>query len=159
MLVTHLLTSVCKSICIAWIRCLCGKISMRPKMLQPQFCDGFLQALVQVQVMARTICMQFEGNWTPVTDIVVDKVGKYAYVIGSPHDAAATPVVMDVVLDVRTKVPLSSACCSSCIHFACWVSYRHAATGCCASGHSQHAVRSICTDPYLCVKLILASKS
>ena len=48
--------------------------------------------------------MQFEGNWTPVTDIVVDKVGKYAYVIGSPHDAAATPVVMDVVLDVRTKV-------------------------------------------------------
>lgn len=57
--------------------------------------------------------MQFEGNWTPVTDIVVDKVGKYAYVIGSPHDAAATPVVMDVVLDVRTKVPLPSACCSS----------------------------------------------
>lgn len=50
--------------------------------------------------------MQFEGNWTPVADIVVDKVGKYAYVIGSPHDAAATPVVMDVVLDVRTKVPL-----------------------------------------------------
>lgn len=48
--------------------------------------------------------MQFEGNWTPVTDIVVDKVGKYAYVIGSMHDAAATPVVMDVVLDVRTKV-------------------------------------------------------
>ncbi|KAL3144165.1 hypothetical protein ABBQ32_003949 [Trebouxia sp. C0010 RCD-2024] len=47
---------------------------------------------------------QFEGNWTPVADIVVDKVGKYAYVIGSPHDAAATPVVMDVVLDVRTKV-------------------------------------------------------
>ena len=56
-----------------------------------------------MQVLARTICMQFEGNWTPVTDIVVDKVGKYAYVIGSPHDAAATPVVMDVVLDVRTK--------------------------------------------------------
>ena len=48
--------------------------------------------------------MQFEGNWTPVTDIVVDKVGKYAYVIGSIHDTAATPVVMDVILDVRTKV-------------------------------------------------------
>ena len=59
-----------------------------------------------MQVLARTICMQFEGNWTPVTDIVVDKVGKYAYVIGSPHDAAATPVVMDVVLDVRTKVQI-----------------------------------------------------
>ncbi|KAK9808775.1 hypothetical protein WJX72_003363 [[Myrmecia] bisecta] len=58
----------------------------------------------QQQVLARTICMQFEGNWTPVTDIVVDKVGKYAYIIGSPHDVAATPVVMDVTLDVRTKV-------------------------------------------------------
>lgn len=57
-----------------------------------------------VQVLARTITMQFEGNWTPVTDIVVDKVGKYAYVIGSIHDTAATPVVMDVILDVRTKV-------------------------------------------------------
>ena len=54
--------------------------------------------------------MHFEGNWTPVTDIVVDKVGKYAYVIGSPHDAAATPVVMDVVLDVRTKVLLPFCC-------------------------------------------------
>jgi len=63
-----------------------------------------------MQVLARTICMQFEGNWTPVTDIVVDKVGKYAYVIGSPHDAAATPVVMDVVLDVRTKVPIHTQC-------------------------------------------------
>lgn len=70
--------------------------------------------MVHIQVMARTICMQFEGNWTPVTDIVVDKVGKYAYVIGSPHDAAATPVVMDVVLDVRTKVNLPSASCSLC---------------------------------------------
>ncbi len=63
-----------------------------------------------MQVLARTICMQFEGNWTPVTDIVVDKVGKYAYVIGSPHDAAATPVVMDVVLDVRTKVQMHILC-------------------------------------------------
>lgn len=54
--------------------------------------------------------MQFEGNWTPVTDIVVDKVGKYAYVIGSIHDTAATPVVMDVILDVRTKVPSEEHC-------------------------------------------------
>ena len=71
-----------------------------------------------VQVLARTICMQFEGNWTPVTEIVVDKVGKYAYVIGSPHDAAAMPVVMDVVLDVRTKVLLGR-----CARFQCpWFS-------------------------------------
>lgn len=45
--------------------------------------------------------MQFEGNWTPVDDIVVDKVGKYAYTI---DNSAVTPVVMDVSLDIRTKV-------------------------------------------------------
>jgi hypothetical protein len=57
------------------------------------------------QVKARTICMQFEGNWTPLVDIVVDKVGKYAYVIGPPHDVGGRlPIVMDVTLDVRTKV-------------------------------------------------------
>ncbi|KAK9809768.1 hypothetical protein WJX73_004442 [Symbiochloris irregularis] len=58
----------------------------------------------QLQVLARTIHMQFQGNWTAVTDIIVDKVGKYAYTIGSPHDTAITPMVMDVTLDVRTKV-------------------------------------------------------
>ena len=57
-----------------------------------------------LQVVARTLHMQFQGNWTPVTDIIVDKVGKYAYIIGSPHDTAITPIVMDVTLDVRTKV-------------------------------------------------------
>ena len=62
------------------------------------------------QVMARTISMQFEGYWTPVSDIVVDKVGKYAYIIGSPHDTAITPVVMDVTLDVRTKVSTPMLC-------------------------------------------------
>ena len=56
------------------------------------------------------ISMQFEGNWTAVTDVIVDKVGKYAHLIGSPHDSAVTPVVMDVSLDVRTKVCPASAC-------------------------------------------------
>ena len=51
--------------------------------------------------------MQFEGNWAAVADVIVDKVGKYAHVIGSPLDTASTPVVMDVSLDVRTKVGLS----------------------------------------------------
>ena len=58
----------------------------------------------QQHVTARTICMQFEGNWSPVQDIIVDKVGKYAYTIGSHHDRSVTPVVMDVSLDIRTKV-------------------------------------------------------
>lgn len=57
----------------------------------------------QQHVDARTICMQFEGNWRPVTDIIVDKVGKYAYAIGS-KETALTQVVMDVALEIRTKV-------------------------------------------------------
>ena len=69
----------------------------------------------QQQVSARTICMQFEGNWTPVTDIIVDKVGKYAYTIGSPHDTSVTPVVMDVSLDIRTKVTILYPEATSCI--------------------------------------------
>ncbi len=83
---------MCKFACSYKLFCILGELTW--------------QESAHMQVMARTICMQFEGNWTPVTDIVVDKVGKYAYVIGSPHDAAATPVVMDVVLDVRTKVQM-----------------------------------------------------
>ena len=62
----------------------------------------------QQHVTARTICMQFEGNWSPVQDIIVDKVGKYAYTIGSHHDRSVTPVVMDVSLDIRTKVRFSA---------------------------------------------------
>ncbi len=42
-----------------------------------------------------------------MSDIVVDKVGKYAYTIGSPHDTTVTPVVMDVTLDIRTKVRIA----------------------------------------------------
>lgn len=70
----------------------------------------------QQPVSVRTICMQFEGNWAPVTDIVVDKVGKYAYSIGSAHDTAITPVVMDVSLDIRTKA--SPAHLPACTRFS-----------------------------------------
>jgi hypothetical protein len=58
---------------------------------------------VAVQVSARTICMQFEGHSTAVSDIVVDAVGKYAYTISSPH-TEELPVIMDVALEERTKV-------------------------------------------------------
>jgi hypothetical protein len=54
--------------------------------------------------MARTINVQFAGNWAPVVDVVIDKVGKYAYTMGLPNDPRTTPVIMDVSLDVRTKV-------------------------------------------------------
>ena len=55
--------------------------------------------------------MQFEGNWKTIQDVIVDKVGKYAYVNGSSHDNLSVPIIMDVSLDIRTKVcpwPLSA---------------------------------------------------
>jgi hypothetical protein len=62
---------------------------------------------VAAQVSARTICMQFEGHSTAVSDIVVDAVGKYAYTISSPH-TEELPVIMDVALEERTKVTVVS---------------------------------------------------
>ena len=59
-----------------------------------------IQQRLGLQVTARTISMQFEGNWATVADVIVDKVSKYAHVIGSPVDTASTPVFVDV----RTKV-------------------------------------------------------
>lgn len=53
--------------------------------------------------------MQFDGNWTAVEGVVVDKLGKYAYAIPGLGGAPATPFILDVALDVRAKVypPLS----------------------------------------------------
>ena len=53
--------------------------------------------------------MQFEGHSTTVADIVVDAVGKYAYAVGSPH-AGELPVIMDVKLEERTKVWVTTLC-------------------------------------------------
>ena len=54
--------------------------------------------------------MQFEGNWNTIQDVIVDKVGKYAYVNGSSHDNTSTPIIMDVSLDIRTKVRPAAYC-------------------------------------------------
>ena len=54
--------------------------------------------------MARTIHIQFEG-WASVADVVVDKIGRYAYIVeGAARDAAPMPVIIDVHLNVRAKV-------------------------------------------------------
>jgi hypothetical protein len=48
--------------------------------------------------------MHFDGNWTAVEDIVIDKLGKYAYAIPGTSGSPATPFILDVALDVRAKV-------------------------------------------------------
>lgn len=37
---------------------------------------------------------------------MIYQVGKYAYAIGNLSDGAVTPIILDVALDVRTKVCL-----------------------------------------------------
>ena len=59
------------------------------------------------QVLGRTLSLQFDGNWTAVEGVVVDKLGKYAYAIPGVGGAPATPFILDVALDVRAKVCLS----------------------------------------------------
>ena len=60
------------------------------------------------QVLGRTLSLQFDNNWTAVEDVVVDKLGKYAYAIPGVGGAPATPFILDVALDVRAKVSSSS---------------------------------------------------
>ena len=48
--------------------------------------------------------MSFHGNWTAVEDIVIDKLGKYAYAIPGISGGPPTPFILDVALDVRAKV-------------------------------------------------------
>ena len=60
--------------------------------------------LCVLQVLGRTLSMQFDGNWTAVEGIVVDKLGKYAYAIPGIGGGPATPFILDVALDVRAKV-------------------------------------------------------
>ncbi len=80
-----------------WARTLSTRSALLTRFHETKRCD------LAAQVSARTICMQFEGHSTTVSDIVVDAVGKYAYAIGSPH-TLELPVIMDVALEERTKV-------------------------------------------------------
>jgi hypothetical protein len=55
--------------------------------------------------------MQFDGNWMAVEDIVIDKLGKYAYAIPGISGGPAMPFILDVALDVRAKAgPRGSLC-------------------------------------------------
>lgn len=50
------------------------------------------------------ISLLAEGNWLPVSNVVVGQVGKYRYSLYSPHDNATVYIVADIQLVGRTKV-------------------------------------------------------
>lgn len=58
-----------------------------------------------IQIRARTVNIQFDGL-APITDVVVDKVGRYSYSVSNANAGQLT-VIMDVSLNVRTKVMMA----------------------------------------------------
>ncbi|CAI5510040.1 unnamed protein product [Closterium sp. Naga37s-1] len=56
------------------------------------------------KILARTICVKLKGDWLPMNDIVMDKVGKYVMDLRLPGSTVVLPVVFDVTLKSRTKI-------------------------------------------------------
>ena len=54
--------------------------------------------------------LQLESSSAVVNGVVVDKVGRYAYAAGGDSGSPATPLIVDVALEVRTKV------CRTAVH-------------------------------------------
>lgn len=60
--------------------------------------------MVQARRMHSVISLLVEGNWLPITNVIVSHVGKYRYAMFSPHQSATVHVIVDVMLVGRTKV-------------------------------------------------------
>eukprot|EP00850_Spirogloea_muscicola_P001736 SM000006S19501 [mRNA] locus=s6:1093208:1119415:+ [translate_table: standard] len=71
--------------------------------LQVQPVERVITLFDSRKIVARTICLQPQKGWAPVSDVVVDKVGKYVMELQSPQGGANVPLVVDVILEERTK--------------------------------------------------------
>eukprot|EP00210_Caulerpa_lentillifera_P006324 g6040.t1 len=56
------------------------------------------------KVKTQTICVTFAGNWEPVQNIVVDKVGKYGYPLRSLSSQGQMSVIVDITIKDKVKV-------------------------------------------------------
>lgn len=54
-------------------------------------------------VTAVVMSLQFEGDWMPITDVIVNHVGRYLYHLHSPFENLSVPLHIDVSLDGRVK--------------------------------------------------------
>lgn len=59
---------------------------------------------MQARRLQSVIALLVEGNWLPISNVIVSQVGKYRYSMYSPHESATVHVVVDVMLVGRTKV-------------------------------------------------------
>jgi hypothetical protein len=62
------------------------------------------QGLVQARRTQAVISLLIEGNWLPVSNLIIGQVGKYRYSLYSPFQNATVSIVVDVMLVGRTKV-------------------------------------------------------
>lgn len=70
------------------------------------------KAVWVLQVLARTVTLQLESSSAAVSGVVVDKVGRYAYAVGGDLGTTAMPLIVDVALDMRTKVRRPAVLCA-----------------------------------------------
>jgi hypothetical protein len=59
---------------------------------------------MQARRKQAVICLLLEGNWLPITNVLVNQVGKYRYQLYSPHENTSIHLVIDILLVSRTKV-------------------------------------------------------
>lgn len=59
---------------------------------------------MQARRTQSVIALLVEGNWLPISNVIVSQVGKYRYSMYSPHESATVHVVIDVMLVGRIKV-------------------------------------------------------
>jgi hypothetical protein len=54
-------------------------------------------------ISALVVSLQFEGDWMPVNDVIINNVGCYQYSLHSPFENLNIPVHVDVSLEGRVK--------------------------------------------------------
>lgn len=65
---------------------------------------------MQARKSLAVISLLVEGNWLPISNLVVGQVGRYRYSLYSPHDNATVSIVVDIQLVGRTKVVSLHSC-------------------------------------------------
>lgn len=65
---------------------------------------------MQARKKLAVISLLVEGNWLPISNLVVGQVGQYRYSLYSPHDNASVSIVVDIQLVGRTKVVSLHSC-------------------------------------------------
>lgn len=62
------------------------------------------KAKTAIRFLRKVLHVRFQGNWMPIKRIVVNHIGKFSYMLVSPHDGLRVPLLVDISLKARTKI-------------------------------------------------------